>query len=198
MSVCLYQEKSLSTSILSEGHVTPHHIHIPADSQEFGPLWTHPEEGITKGGGSMMGTNSAAYRDLRWHLCHHLSSLKGEGEETACREGDCVCIGDIESETVQGYSAGGRGKFKWKKSGEGKAFMPVCVKICQLHRLQAFPYAWQEKSCVTVLKRELVRIMIWYEVMGQDSSGFPCRGSACCVYTSLIGINGVKKQCKVK
>lgn len=47
----------------------------------------------------------------------------------ACREGDCVCIGDIESETVQGYSAGGRGKFKWKKSGEGKAFMPVCVKV---------------------------------------------------------------------
>lgn len=55
--------------------------------------------------------------------------------------GDCVCTGDIESETVQGYTAGGGGKFKWKKSGEGKAFMPVCVKVFQLQRHKAFPYA---------------------------------------------------------
>lgn len=34
----------------------------------------------------------------------------------ACREGVCVCSGDIERENVQGYSAGGGGKFKWKKS----------------------------------------------------------------------------------
>lgn len=59
----------------------------------------------------------------------------------ACRDGDCTCSGDIESETVQGYSAGGGGKFKSEKSGEGKACMHVCVyTVCKLQRHQAFPY----------------------------------------------------------
>lgn len=151
MSVCLYQE--VSQWVCPQWrpcNPTPHTY--TCWQSGIRTLWTHPEEGITKGGGSLIGTSSADHHDLRWHLCHHLSSQKmWKGEETACREGDCVCSGDMERETVQGYSAGGGGKFKWKKSGEGKAFMPVCVKVCQLHRPQAFPCAWQEDSYGTVL-----------------------------------------------